>query len=59
MPWNFHEDVEGRFDFEEDRHVADAFADEVRKLDLLLILRMALAHTCAASGTLAASRRGS
>ena len=39
VPWNFHEDVEGRFDFAEDRDVY-AFADEVRKLDLLLILRV-------------------
>ena len=39
VPWNFHEDVEGRFDFSSDRDVY-AFADEVRKLDLLLILRV-------------------
>ena len=39
VPWNFHENVEGRFDFAEDRDVY-AFADEVRKLDLLLILRV-------------------
>ena len=39
VPWNFHEDVEGRFDFSNERDVY-AFADEVRKLDLLLILRV-------------------
>ena len=39
VPWNFHEDVEGRFDFAEDRDVY-AFADAARKLDLLLILRI-------------------
>ena len=39
VPWNFHEDVEGRFDFEDGKDVY-AFADEVRKLDLLLILRV-------------------
>ena len=39
VPWNFHEDVEGRFDFSNDRDVY-AFADEARKLNLLLILRI-------------------
>ena len=39
VPWNLHEDVEGRFDFSEDRDVY-AFADEAHKLNLLLILRI-------------------
>ena len=39
VPWNFHEDVEGRFDFEDGKDVY-AFADAARKLDLLLILRI-------------------
>ena len=39
VPWNFHEDVEGRFDFSTDRDVY-AFVDEAHKLDLLLILRI-------------------
>ena len=39
VPWNFHEDAEGRFDFSNDRDVY-AFVDEARKLDLLLILRV-------------------
>ena len=39
VPWNFHEDDEGRFDFSEDRDVY-AFADEAHKLNLLLILRI-------------------
>ena len=39
VPWNFHEDEEGRFDFSEDRDVY-AFADEAHKLNLLLILRI-------------------
>ena len=39
VPWNFHEDVEGRFDFSNERDVY-AFADEAHKLDLLVILRI-------------------
>ena len=39
VPWNYHEDVEGRFDFEDGKDVY-AFADAARKLDLLLILRI-------------------
>ena len=39
VPWNFHEDVEGRFDFSTDRDVY-AFVDEARKLNLLVILRI-------------------
>ena len=39
VPWNFHEDVESQFDFADGKDVY-AFADEVRKLDLLLILRI-------------------
>ena len=39
VPWNFHEEEEGRFDFSTDRDVY-AFVDEAHKLDLLLILRI-------------------